>query len=449
MEQSLLSEMSDPGLWASWAEQVRAWAESSLFTTATLIELSIILVAALIAWPIALRLEQQFEFILNRPSRYPVMDRLWNTLRDIDFPGVWLFLQWISVLITSGMGVRNTTLVVTTSLLTAWVIVRMATIVVPNPFWSRTIATTAWIIAALNIVGLLDRTMLVLSDASITLGQVTVSALTIIQGLIALGILLWVTTVLGQLIEGRLKSSSSLSPSIQVLSAKLIRIVLGAFAFLSALAIVGVDLTALAVFGGAIGVGLGFGLQKIFANLVSGFILLLDKSIKPGDVIAVQNYYGRVDSLGARYVSVTTRDGIEHLIPNEELIVNRVENWSHSQNLLRLRKKIGVHYKADIHKARELCLEAAAETTRILKDPKAVCLLSDFGDSSVVLEMRFWIDDPMNGRANVTSELLTRIWDKFHANGIEIPYPQMDLHLRSSSLKTPAGGLYADDSEVE
>jgi len=126
-----------------------------------------------------------------------------------------------------------------------------------------------------------------------------------------------------------------------------------------------------------------------------------------------------------------------------------VENWSHSQNLLRLRKKIGIHYKADIHLARKLCLEALQETDRILKDPKGVCLLSDFGDSAVILEMRFWIDDPMNGRANVTSDLLIRIWDKFHANGIEIPYPQMDVHLRSSSLGSTPQGLHADDFEVK
>lgn len=449
MNESLIAELSDPGLWENWLAQFSDWAETSLFTTDTLLEITIIAVAALLAWPVAARLEKKFARLLSYQSRFAVLDRLWRTMREIDFPAVWLFLQWISVLVTTQMELRNTTLIVTTSLLTAWVAVRLATVVVPNPFLSRTIATTAWIIAALNIIGLLDEAVLVLNDASVTLGQVTVSALTIIQGLIALGILLWVTTLAGQLIEGRLKTSKNLSPSVQVLSAKLIRIILGALAFLSALAIVGVDLTALAVFGGAIGVGLGFGLQKIFANLVSGFILLLDKSIKPGDVIAVKNYYGRVDSLGARYVSVTTRDGIEHLIPNEELIINQVENWSHSQNLVRLRKKIGVHYKADIHKARSLCLEAADETDRILKEPKAACLLSDFGDSSVVLEMRFWIDDPMNGRANVTSELLFRIWDKFHANGIEIPYPQMDLHLRSSSLKQTPGDLQPDDFEVD
>jgi small-conductance mechanosensitive channel len=212
------------------------------------------------------------------------------------------------------------------------------------------------------------------------------------------------------------------------------RISFGAVAFIMALAIVGVDLTAFAVVGGAVGVGIGFGLQRIFANLISGFILLMDKSIKPGDVIVVADSYGRVDALTARYVSVTTRDGVEHLIPNEELIINRVENWSHSQTLLRLRQVVGVHYNADLHKAIELCKEAAAETNRILNEPAPNCLVLEFGDSAVNLEMRVWINDPMNGRANVMSELLICIWDKFQEHGIEIPYPQRDLHLRSSDI---------------
>ncbi len=242
----------------------------------------------------------------------------------------------------------------------------------------------------------------------LTLGQVNISVLTVVQGLIALGVLLWITAIAGQIIEGRIKSSPNLTPSIKVLSTKLLRILLAVVAIVFALQIVGINLTAFAVFGGAIGVGLGFGLQKIFANLVSGFILLLDKSIKPGDVIAIAGYYGRVDSLGARYVSVLTRDGIEHLIPNEELITTRVENWSHSHNLLRIRKTIGIHYKSDVRKAIALCLKRQQRRQGVLKEPAPVCHLQEFADSAVNLEMRFWIDDPMNGRANVVSAHTTR-----------------------------------------
>jgi len=430
----LIDQITNPDTWATWLDSFQEWLQSDVFVPDTLICLGIILVAATVARPLATRLQKQFQILIERESRFSVLDRLWQSARDISYPGIWLLLLWISVLVTESWGITNTSLVITTSLLAAWVIIESATILVSSHFWSRTIAISAWLLAALNILGILDPTIAFLDGVSFSLGQATISVLTIMQALVTLGILLWLSAIAGQITESKLKSARNLSPSIQVLTIKFMRISLSAIAFIMALAIVGVDLTAFAVVGGAVGVGIGFGLQKIFANLISGFILLMDKSIKPGDVIVVADYYGRVDALTARYVSVTTRDGVEHLIPNEELIINRVENWSHSHNLLRLRQIVGVHYKADVHKAIALCKEAAAETPRILDDPAPNCLMKEFGDSSVNLELRYWINDPMNGRANVTSDLLLRIWDKFHEHNIEIPYPQRDLHLRSSDI---------------
>lgn len=430
----LIDQITNPDTWATWLYSFQEWLQSDVFVLDTLICLGIILVAATVARPLATRLQKQFQILIERESRFSVLDRLWQSARDISYPGIWLLLLWISVLVTESWGITNTSLVITTSLLAAWVIIESATILVSSHFWSRTIAISAWLLAALNILGILDPTIAFLDGVSFSLGQATISVLTIMQALVTLGILLWLSAIAGQITESKLKSARNLSPSIQVLTIKFMRISLSAIAFIMALAIVGVDLTAFAVVGGAVGVGIGFGLQKIFANLISGFILLMDKSIKPGDVIVVADYYGRVDALTARYVSVTTRDGVEHLIPNEELIINRVENWSHSHNLLRLRQIVGVHYKADVHKAIALCKEAAAETPRILDDPAPNCLMKEFGDSSVNLELRYWINDPMNGRANVTSDLLLRIWDKFHEHNIEIPYPQRDLHLRSSDI---------------
>ena len=431
-----IADTVNPGnLLSQWSEQVSVWANENLFSYETAIELSLIVIAATIAWPISIYLRKRIETLGDTQAQYALLRRLWKSLGAISFPIVWLIIQWSIVFTMAYLGYRHAALVVTSSLLTAWIVISIATVFVENSLWSKTIAIFAWIVAALNILGALEETIAVLDGAAITIGQVNISVLTVIQGSIALGLLLWITSVIGQLAESRIKASPNLTPSIQVLSTKLLRISLAAIAFLFALNIVGIDITALAVLGGAVGVGLGFGLQKIFANLVSGFILLMDKSIKPGDVIAVTDYYGRVDSLGARYVSVLTRDGIEHLIPNEELITNRVENWSYSQSLLRVRKTVGIHYNSDVRKAIELCLQAADETPRILKDPPAVCHMQEFGDSSVNLEIRFWINDPMNGRANVVSPLLLNIWDKFHEHGIEIPYPQRDLHLRSSDIK--------------
>jgi len=232
-----------------------------------------------------------------------------------------------------------------------------------------------------------------------------------------------------------------------VLAAKLARISLITLAILIALSSVGIDLTALAVFGGALGVGLGFGLQKIFSNLVSGIILLLDKSIKPGDVISLGTTFGWINHLGLRYTSVITRDGMEHLIPNEELITQRVENWSFSNKLVRLRAPVGVSYHSDIRLAMQLCLDAAKMSPRVQLDPEPKVQLLGFGDNSVNLEIRFWVDDPEQGRANITSEILLAVWDSFHEHGIEIPFPQRDLHIKSLLGETDIAALQAAKSK--
>jgi small-conductance mechanosensitive channel len=427
----------------TWLLATRDWTAANVFAEETLLELGVIVAAAVLSWALARPLRSVLSQLEERHARYRVVKATWHIAAVVALPALWLLFQWIAIAAAGAIGWRHGLLVITASLLTALIVIRIAASFVEDPLWGRTIATTAWVIAALNIVGLLDQTIALLDQFAMTFGAVRISALTVIKGVLALAVLLWISTILSNVFENRMKASPNLTPSVQVLFTKLFKITLVIVAFIAAISSVGIDLTAFAVFGGAIGVGVGFGLQKIVANLMSGLILLLDKSIKPGDVIAVANYYGRVDSLGARYVSVTTRDGIEHLIPNEELIINRVENWSHSQNLYRIRLPVGVHYKSDVHKAIALCIEAANETERVLDEPKTVCLLRGFGDSSVDLEIRFWINDPMNGRANVRSQILVRIWDKFHAHGIEIPYPQRDLHLR-----TPYVGELSDFAQV-
>ena len=199
------------------------------------------------------------------------------------------------------------------------------------------------------------------------------------------------------MIATRLQRVTALSPSVQVLSANLIRIALVSVALLIGLNAVGIDLTAFAVFSGAVGVGVGFGLQKIVSNFVSGIILLFGRSIKPGDVIEVGSTFGSVGYLGARYASVRGRDGKEYLIPNENLITNQVINWSYSSLLVRLDVQFGVAYGSDLHVARDLAVEVARRTDRVLASPRPVCHLMGFGDSAVDMLLRFWIEDPING----------------------------------------------------
>jgi small-conductance mechanosensitive channel len=182
-----------------------------------------------------------------------------------------------------------------------------------------------------------------------------------------------------------------------------------------------------------VGVGVGFGLQKIVSNFISGIILLIERSIKPGDVIEVGSTFGSVIYLGARYASVRGRDGKEYLIPNENLITNQVVNWSYSNSLVRLDAEFGVAYGSDLHGVRDLAVEVALQTPRVLASPAPVCHVKGFGDSAINMILRFWIADPANGVTNIRSAVFLGLWDTFREHQIELPFPQREVHIRSSS----------------
>jgi small-conductance mechanosensitive channel len=379
----------------------------------------------------AARLQLLLERVAKGRRYEQQLRRIAAALEPLTLPIIWLVLQWLSLLIAAQARLPHQVIKSVASLITAWVVIRLTTTLVRDRTWSRFIAIAAWTIAALNILNLLDPTTELLDGIALTLGSLRISALTIIKAVLSLAVLLWLATVASRVLERRITTLPNLTPSLQVLLSKLLKIVFIVIAVVVALNSVGIDLTAFAVFTGAVGVGVGFGLQKAISNFVSGVMLLLDKSVKPGDVISVGQTYGWVSSLGARYVSVVTRDGTEYLIPNEDLITHQVVNWSYSSNQVRLRIPIGVSYNADVRQARALCLEAAAETPRVLAEPPPVCLLLGFAESAIDLELRVWIHDPKNGVGNVKSDVLLLVWDKFHAHGIEFPYPQRDLHLKT------------------
>ena len=391
----------------------------------------IAVVFVLARWLLTPLLRRALNRLADSCTRVPSFRRPLAALAEIANPIAWLTLQWTAIAVVKQLAWPGHLLTIVASLLTAWLLIRLATMLVANAALARFIAVSAWSVAALNIFGLLDPVASLFDSWAVNVGQVRVSPLTLIKVALALWFSLWLANGLATLVERRLERTQSVAPTMRVLGAKLTRIALITAAFLIALSAVGIDLTALAVFGGALGVGLGFGLQKIFSNLVSGVILLMDRSIKPGDVIAVGTSFGWINHLGARYASVITRDGIEHLIPNEELITQRVENWSYSNDLVRLRIPIGIAYHSDPRLAIKLCVEAAEMIPRVQLKPEPRCQLMGFGDSSLNLELRIWIDDPQNGRANVISEVLLGVWDRFQEHGIEIPFPQRDLHLRS------------------
>lgn len=411
------------------ARDVYAAAEAWLTAPDTLMQI-VAVAAALVAALIADRLVRP----LAKPAQrnIPYFDRVLPFLRPLSLPLFWLVLVGLAVLVLQGFERATGLLAAAANLLTAWLIIRFISLFIKNAELARLFAIATWTLAAMKIAGLLQPTAAVLDSVALEIGQARISLLTVITGIFTFAVMVWAALFIARLLEQSLARVPTLTPSAQVLLSKLIKIFLVTVAVLAAVTSVGINWAALAVFGGAVGVGIGFGLQKVVSNLISGVILLLDRSIKPGDVVEVGETYGWINKLAARYTSVITRDGREHLVPNEDMITQPVVNWTYSSTRVRRSIPVGVSYKADLHKAMTLMEEAASEVPRVLKDPEPKCLLKGFGDSAVDLELRMWIADPHNGVANVASEVLLKIWDKFHENGIELPFPQRDLHLMSA-----------------
>jgi small-conductance mechanosensitive channel len=318
---------------------------------------------------------------------------------------------------------------VAASLATAWVVIAVLASLIRNLFLYRVVAVTAWTMAALSILDLLTPAREALDSAAIVIGGLRISALLVLKTTAFLLFALWVAITASNFLDQRLQRYKDLTPSFQVLLGKLIRVSLVTFAVLITLSSVGIDFSSLALFTGALGVGLGFGLQKIVSNFVSGIILLVDKSIKPGDVISLGENFGWVDRMGARYTSVVARDGREYLIPNEDFVTQRVVNWSYSNDHVRLEVKFGVSYASDPHVVCKLALEAAASVPRILTEPAPSCTLQGFGESSLDFTLRFWIHDPVEGLTGVRGAMLLALWDIFKRDGIAIPYPVRDLRV--------------------
>ena len=297
-----------------------------------------------------------------------------------------------------------------------------------------------------------------LDSWSLTLGDVEISVFDVLLVVATIAIVITAAWSLTKLAHGLLRRATHFDDTQKLLTEKIATIVIWTLAFFVAVDLVGIDLTALAFFGGAFGLAIGFGLQKTFGNLISGIILLLDKSIKPGDVISVSDIagneaVGQIRRIGIRAISVITRDQTEYLIPNELLMTNQVVNWSYSSRDVRVKAPVGVAYDSDLELVTKLLYRAVDETDRILVRPKPRVNLMGFGDSSVNFEIRFWIKDPEGGLSNIRSDVYMRIWQLFQENGVEIPFPQSDLHLRSSQqldqlMEMLSGGKIADAKDA-
>jgi small-conductance mechanosensitive channel len=390
-----------------------------------LIQLGLILIAGTIGTVIAVVLRRRIDLVslsMGWPPLLRLMTRLLlENIGTIIF--VVLLLGLRHALLAATWPSRSYLLGVAVSLATAWVGIALVTGLIRNRFLYRLVAISAWALAALSILGLLRPTTEALDSVAIVLGGLRITPLLAIKTTVLLMLTLWAANATSDFLDKRVQSSTDLTPSIQVLIGKLIRLMLISFSILIVLSTVGIDLSALALFSGAVGVGLGFGLQKIVSNLVSGIILLADKSIKPGDVISVGDHFGRVGNMGARYTSVDTRDGREYLIPNEDFITQRVANWTYSSDLVRLFVKFNTTYDSDPRTAQTAAVEAALSIERVLKKPTPQCMLTEFAATSIEFELWFWIKDPAAGITNVKSEVLLALWDTLARQGVKIPKP--------------------------
>lgn len=414
------------------------WLQSQLWTPESAVQITVILsvffLAYIVQQAIAPKLRKSIE-TKNPAGRLKSI--LYNLIRLIS-PAIALILLFLGIQILNLEVIAIDTSLSTgiLKLLTAWIIIRLLVQFIHNNFVRNLVALTVWSIAALSIFGILNNTTAALDAFGMDLGDFRLSALTIIKGIIALCGLLYVASLLASLLDKQLNKVTSLNASSRVLISKVTRVFLVTLALLIGVTTAGIDLSLLAVFSGAVGLGIGFGLQKGISNLFSGMLLLLDQSIKPGDIIEIEgskNTFGWVNHLGARYTEIVTRDNKSFLVPNEDFITQKVINWSHGNTLIRVETKFGVHYDSNPHEIKRIAEESALGPERIVNDPAPVCHLVEFGDSSLNFVLRFWIKDAEKGVTNMRGAVMLALWDAFRENGIAIPYPHREVFLHEPS----------------
>ena len=350
---------------------------------------------------------------------------------------VWLVLVWFFHALFKLLKMPLDVLHLAVTFVAALLVIRFASFYIKSAFWSRFVYVICLVVVSLRIFKLWDPAVHLLDSMTIGLGSFSFSLWGLIEAATVFILMLAVAGTANRFIAHWLTASTKLTYSDRTLIQRVIYGAMLVVVILITLSAAGIHTAAIAVTGGAIGVAIGIGLQKMGSNMVSGMMLLLRKPIRQGDMIAFEKSfsgagYGWITQIGPMYVHVATRNGSSILIPNEDFVTQRIENLSYDDNLVRLNIPFGIAYKSDLDKAKTLALGAVTGIARILNSPEPICLVTEFGDSTVNLELRVWIDTPRNGLANIKDAVLMAVWDSFHANGIEIAFPQRDLHIKSA-----------------
>ncbi len=328
---------------------------------------------------------------------------------------------------------RSYLLAVALKLAMAWLVIRLITSVIRSNFIVQIVSISAWLVAALSIIGQLDNVVDALDSVSVVLGGLRLTPLLVIKLGVLLLAVLWLTNIASNFVESRITRSTDLTPSIQVLLIKMVRMGLMILGVAIAISAVGINLSALAIFSGAAGVGIGLGLQRIVANFVAGIILLADKSVKPGDLVTIGDSSGRISAMNTRYISVAAGDGREFLIPNEDLVTQKVTNWTYTDKNTLVKVNFGTNYDADPRVVCKLATEIAAEIPRTLKSKSPNCLLTEFTEAGMKFSLTCWIADP-SYMDSVKSEVMLALGEAFKREGIRVPYPVRELRVRGGAL---------------
>jgi small-conductance mechanosensitive channel len=359
---------------------------------------------------------------------YKITEIMYSSLKLLyPFFVILLILFLLQVALATGLEISISFAVAMVKILIAWIFIRIVAQFIEQRVARNIIAFTVLAIVALSIFGILDETTTTLDAIGFDFGDWRLSALSVVKGMFIIFILLYGALFVANLLDRKISQTRSLTPSSRVLISKILRVTLVVLALLIGITSAGIDLSLFAVFSGAVGLGIGFGLQKVISNLFSGMLLLMDQSIKPGDIIEIDDTFGWVNHMGARYTELVTRDNKSYLVPNEEFITQQVINWSHGNTLVRVETKFGVHYDSDPHLIRQLAIKAAGKPERVVDSPSPVCHLVEFGDSSINFVLRYWIKDAEKGIVNTKGDVMLALWDILKENDVKIPYPHREV----------------------
>jgi small-conductance mechanosensitive channel len=411
---------------------------------AILLQIAVIAVSLLVAWEVARRLRRKL-------APTPPGADLDATLR-ISVGGAHreAFPATALVLLVTGRWILHyfqpvTLLNVAIPLVLAMVIIRGGVYLLRHTFspgaslrsWEVAITWLVWLGVALYITGLLPEIGRFLEDTAFRVGQQRISLAMVFTAILTVVLTVIAALWTGRIVEGRIMALTHVEINIRYALTKILRSILVAIAVLIALPIVGIDITVLSVFGGALGVGIGFGLQKIAANYISGFTILLDRTVSPGDLVTVDHFYGEVTKLTSRCIIVRGLDGTEAIVPNETVVTSTVINHSYSNRRVLMRIPVQISYSSNLELALKIILDTANAHPRVLKEPAAAALVTSFGDNGINLELMAWIEDPERGKLNLQSDLNLALYKAFSGNGVEIPFPRRDIRIVGGDISRP------------